>query len=148
MLSDEAQTEQFSRGGVAPAQGNEELPPRVSDAEIGRRARDAIEYEVCVPIPNDCIHLSSMQGQITVSGEVDWLYEKQAVELALQLVKGVRGVLNDLTVRTSAPQIAAAKRTGNGSGRKRNATSFDRADRIVRSHRTAHQTRASVVQSC
>ncbi len=72
---------------------------RHTDEDIARIARQALEWTVLVPAEK--IHLTVMNGWITLDGEVDYYRERLDAEYAVASLKGVRGITNRLQVRTS-----------------------------------------------
>jgi osmotically-inducible protein OsmY len=56
-----------------------------------------------ITVPKD-IEVTVRNGYITLSGTVEWNYQKEAAERAVRYLKGVRGVFNRITI---APTVAA-----------------------------------------
>jgi osmotically-inducible protein OsmY len=52
-------------------------------------------------VPNDRITVRVAQGWVTLSGEVDWHYQRIAAEDAIRKLSGVRGITNTITVKPS-----------------------------------------------
>jgi osmotically-inducible protein OsmY len=67
------------------------------------RAESALRAEL--PYSHRFIRLSLNEGQVTLSGEVDWLYQKECAERALRAMPGMNEVGNLITVR---PAVDAA----------------------------------------
>lgn len=80
---------------------------KTADDEIARRAIDILAWDVSVP--NDRIQVKVQQGWVTLSGEVDWYYQKQAAEHAVRKLSGVVGVDNTIRLKPVA-QMADVKR--------------------------------------
>jgi osmotically-inducible protein OsmY len=59
-----------------------------SDVEIARAAVDALEWNVAVP--HDRIQVEVDQGWITLDGQVNLYFHKQAAERAVRYLRGVR----------------------------------------------------------
>jgi osmotically-inducible protein OsmY len=74
-----------------------------SDDEIARAAVNALKWDISVP--SDRIKVAVENGDITLSGEVDWQYQKAAVAVDMCRLWGVRAVCNDVTVK---PRIKPA----------------------------------------
>jgi len=70
------------------------------DDQIARRALKIIAWDTTVP--GDKIKLKVENGWITLSGEVQWHYQKEGAEAAVRKLSGVTGVTNRITVRSSA----------------------------------------------
>jgi osmotically-inducible protein OsmY len=68
-----------------------------ADDEIAKRALDLIAWDTTVP--KDQVRIKVQGGWITLSGEVEWYFQKQAAEHAVRKLSGVVGVLNELTIR-------------------------------------------------
>jgi osmotically-inducible protein OsmY len=67
------------------------------DPEIARAAIDALKWNVSVPA--DRIKVKVEKGWVTLEGEVDWYFQKEAAERAVRPITGVKGVTNLVTVR-------------------------------------------------
>ena len=50
------------------------------------------------------------QGWITLSGEVDWYYQKQAAENAVRKLSGVVGVTNSIAIKPSVQPMDVKRR--------------------------------------
>jgi osmotically-inducible protein OsmY len=71
-----------------------------TDPEI---ARDAVhEIESHVSLPADKIKVTVQNGWVTLDGSVDWQYQKTLAESAVKKLRGVVGVMNNITVK---PQV-------------------------------------------
>jgi len=70
-----------------------------TDAEIAKAAINAIEWHALVP-PNKT-RLVVENGYITLTGEVEWWYQKQSAEKAIRNLHGVTGVTNNIVVKPS-----------------------------------------------
>lgn len=75
------------------------LPPSSerTDADIARAAENALEWNVLVP--DDAIHPMVEGGWITLSGHVEWEYQRRAAESAVRDLLGVKGVSNRVEVK-------------------------------------------------
>jgi osmotically-inducible protein OsmY len=74
-----------------------------SDDEIATRALNIIAWDATIPDEN--IQIKVQNGWITLSGAVDWNYQKAAAERAVRKLSGVIGVTNLMIVK---PRVAAA----------------------------------------
>jgi osmotically-inducible protein OsmY len=70
---------------------------KASDEEIGRDAIHAIRLNVS--LPHDRIKVMVQDGSITLTGEVDWAYQREAAERAVRHLKGVVWVSDEITIR-------------------------------------------------
>jgi osmotically-inducible protein OsmY len=66
------------------------------DPEIARAAIDALRWNVSVPA--DRIRVKVEKGWLTLEGEVDWYFQKEAAERTVRTLTGVRGVTNLIAV--------------------------------------------------
>jgi osmotically-inducible protein OsmY len=77
-----------------------------SDEDIARAAANALEWTASVPL--DRIKVKVQNGWITLSGQVDWRYQRDAAEDAVCNLMGVVGVSNQITVKPS-PKLTEIK---------------------------------------
>jgi osmotically-inducible protein OsmY len=70
---------------------------KTADDEIARRALSIIAWDTT--IPDDTIKLKVQKGWITLSGEVEWHFQRAAAESAIRRLTGVAGVINLLSIR-------------------------------------------------
>jgi len=68
-----------------------------SDEDIGGAVANALEWNVAVPY--DRVKVQVEDGLVTLSGEVDWWYQKDAAEDAVRKLVGVVLVSNHITVK-------------------------------------------------
>lgn len=75
------------------------LPPHGehTDADIATAAADAIRWHVS--LPRDIIKIVVDHGLIKLKGEVDWQYQRNAAENTVRHLRGVKGIVNGLTVK-------------------------------------------------
>jgi osmotically-inducible protein OsmY len=71
------------------------------DPEIARDAVDAIK--LWLPFSYDSIKVVVKDGWITLEGEVEWNYQREAAEKAVSRLKGVKGVSNFIQIK---PRVA------------------------------------------
>jgi osmotically-inducible protein OsmY len=67
-----------------------------ADPDLARAALDALQWNIAVP--HDRIQVKLEKGWLTLEGQVDWYYQKQAAERAVRYLRGVRGVFNLITL--------------------------------------------------
>lgn len=81
------------------------LPPdkKTADDEIAQRAVKLLEWDVL--IPRGAIGVEVEHGVITLTGTVEWGYQREEAERDLRRLGGVKGVVNLITVR---PHVDAA----------------------------------------
>jgi osmotically-inducible protein OsmY len=75
-----------------------------TDTEIAISAVNALEARV--DVPNEMITVTVKDGWITLDGNVDWYYQKNAAEFAVRYLQGVRGVTDDIKVK---PRVSATE---------------------------------------
>jgi len=68
-----------------------------SDADIAHSAVNVLEWMTYLPA--DAVEVVAEKGWITLSGEVDWEYQKQAAMGAVRHLMGVTGVSNQIVIR-------------------------------------------------
>jgi osmotically-inducible protein OsmY len=68
-----------------------------TDPEIARAVVDALKWNVSVP--NDRIKAKVDNGWVTLEGDVDWHFQREAAERSVRWITGVKGVTNLVTVR-------------------------------------------------
>jgi osmotically-inducible protein OsmY len=72
---------------------------QIDDADIARALRHALEWNVLVP--SSRINSTVINGWVTLNGEVDCLRERADAERAVEVIPGVRGIINHLEVKTA-----------------------------------------------
>lgn len=70
---------------------------KTADDQIARRATDILEWDVVVP--EGAVDVLVQDGWVTLSGTVNWYYEKTAAEDDVRKLSGVRGVTNKITIK-------------------------------------------------
>jgi osmotically-inducible protein OsmY len=76
------------------------------DPDIARAAVSALEWNASVP--NDRIRVKVENGWVTLEGDVDFYFQREAAERAVRTLWGVKGVTNLITVQ-AAPTGADVK---------------------------------------
>jgi osmotically-inducible protein OsmY len=76
---------------------------KLSDEEIGRDAVHAIRLNVS--LPHDRIEVRVQDASITLMGNVDWAYQREAAENAVRHLKGVVWVSNEITINPPAEPV-------------------------------------------
>ncbi len=69
-----------------------------ADADIAKAAVDALAWHTNVP--DERIKINVDNGWVTLSGQVDWAYQRAAAERAVRYLKGVNGVSNMVTLKS------------------------------------------------
>ncbi len=73
------------------------------DDEIARAAVERLAWDVS--IPRDAIKIKVENGWVTLTGEVDWYYQKNAADQDMRRLFGVVGVTNQITIK---PRVNAS----------------------------------------
>jgi osmotically-inducible protein OsmY len=71
---------------------------RRTDEAIAAAAVERLAWDVCVPA--DSVQVTVEDGWVTLSGEVEWFYQKAAAEQDVGRLHGVVGVNNGVTIRS------------------------------------------------
>lgn len=81
-----------------------ELPSehRRDDADIARAVVDALSWHSDLP---KTIQATVSNGWVTLSGTVDWNFQKEEAERAVRYISGVKGVTNNIVIK-AAPKVA------------------------------------------
>jgi osmotically-inducible protein OsmY len=70
-----------------------------SDADIAHAAVNALRWHI--EVPDERIQVKVTNGWITLEGEVDLYFQKDAAERAVRFLMGVKGVANLITLRAT-----------------------------------------------
>jgi osmotically-inducible protein OsmY len=76
---------------------------QTADDQIVKRALDIIAWDST--IPKDRVQVKVQDGFVTLTGEVDWFYQRDDAEAAVRKLTGIKGLSNEIRVK---PQLAAA----------------------------------------
>ena len=68
-----------------------------SDADIAAAAIRALEWDAFVPV--DKINITVSKGWITLTGEVEWQFQKEDAERVVRRLSGVKGIVNLISVK-------------------------------------------------
>ncbi|PDQ20554.1 ornithine aminotransferase [Mesorhizobium sanjuanii] len=82
-----------------------------ADDEIAKRAVDAITWNVS--IPRDKVQVKVQDGWITLTGKLEWQYQKNAAAEAVRGLAGVVGVANQIDIIPRASVSDIKKRIEN-----------------------------------
>jgi osmotically-inducible protein OsmY len=67
------------------------------DEDIVRQVLDVLAWDLAVP--KDKVKVTIEKGWVTLSGDVDWYYQKHAAEMDVRKLLGVMGVSNQITIK-------------------------------------------------
>jgi osmotically-inducible protein OsmY len=73
------------------------------DDDVAKRALQALAWDVF--IPRDKVKIKVTKGVITLTGDLDWQYQKESAESVVRRLGGVTGVFNEIKIK---PSINAA----------------------------------------
>mgnify|MGYP002400916608 CR=1 FL=1 len=72
------------------------------DEAIARRVANLVEWDVM--LPKDTIKVKVENGVVTLSGEVEWAYQRASAESGVRRLPGVRQLINAIQIK---PQVHA-----------------------------------------
>jgi osmotically-inducible protein OsmY len=86
--------------GVKGLANDIEVKPMIelTDPEIARNAVTAIETRV--DVPDNRLKVTVKNHWITLEGDVAWQYQREAAESAVRNLTGVKGVTNQIVIKT------------------------------------------------
>jgi osmotically-inducible protein OsmY len=70
-----------------------------SDEEIAAAALNRLEWDV--EVPEDVIRIKAENGWITLTGEVEWHFQREAAERDVRALHGVVGISNQISLQPS-----------------------------------------------
>ena len=68
-----------------------------SDEDIARAAVDRIAWEVSIPA--NLVKIKVEEGWVTLTGELEWHYQRDAAEDVIRGLRGVVGISNETTIK-------------------------------------------------
>ena len=69
---------------------------KIHDDEIAQRAVNILAWSTTVP--NDALHVKVRDGWVTLTGEVNWQFQRMAAEAAVRKLEGVVGISNNISL--------------------------------------------------
>ena len=72
-----------------------------TDADIARSAQTALDWSTT--LTHDSVKVMVERGWITLSGDADWQYQKQAATECVRHLSGVFGVSNQMAIKPKLP---------------------------------------------
>lgn len=76
---------------------------KTSDDQIAKRALDIIAWDST--IPKDKVQVKVQGGFVTLTGQVDWHYQRTDAEYAVRKLEGIKGLSNEIKVK---PRVQAS----------------------------------------
>lgn len=71
-----------------------------TDAEIAQTVLNSLKWHTSVP--DEKIKVKVEKGVVTLDGEVEWEYQRDAAKIAVENLSGVRGIINTIRIH---PQL-------------------------------------------
>lgn len=71
-----------------------------NDTDLAHRVVDALKWDV--EVPDEKIKVKVENGWVTLEGQVDWHYQRDAAERAVRYLSGVKGISNAIAL---TPQV-------------------------------------------
>lgn len=81
---------------------------KTADDEIAKRAVNILRWSAVVP--QDSVQVKVQDGWVTLSGLVEWQFQRTAAEAEIRRLSGVAGVINAITIKVRV-HSADVKRT-------------------------------------
>ncbi|MEI5998082.1 BON domain-containing protein [Paraburkholderia bengalensis] len=81
---------------------------RRSDAQIRDTVLDALKWRAC--LPSGAVTVSVFNGGVTLSGKVDWSYQRKLAEKVLVRLPGITSISNQLSVSDRQIQLEVSAR--------------------------------------
>jgi osmotically-inducible protein OsmY len=78
-----------------------------TDEEIAQAAANAVTWNLAVPVGR--IQIEVTNGWVTLNGDVDWQYQRDAANNAIRYLTGVRGVTNFVVLKSPINRTAVKK---------------------------------------
>jgi len=100
-----------------------------TDEDIARSATNVLNWNFW--IPGDRVKVKVQDGWLTLSGEVDWYYQKEYAADAVRDLIGVKGISNSITIKPTVPTVKEFEvKNGIEGALKRNARLLRDAEKI------------------
>ena len=90
-----------------------------TDEDIARAAVNALAWDAV--LPRDAIKVKITKGWVTLTGMVEWSYQKHNAEREVSRLIGVRGVIDKIEVKPSRTPVSEEIRIGIEAALKRSA---------------------------
>lgn len=79
-----------------------------SDSDIAEMVLSMLKQHTS--IPNENIRVKVEDGVVTLEGQVDWNYQRRLAEQAVEGLAGIRGIVNNLVIKSVATSENIKKR--------------------------------------
>jgi osmotically-inducible protein OsmY len=81
---------------------------KIADDQLAKRAVDILDWDSVVP--DRAIQVLVRNGWVTLTGDVDWHFQKQSAEDDIRKLSGVRGVINNIVIKPRVDAIDVKKK--------------------------------------
>ncbi len=71
-----------------------------TDTDIAKAAVESLKWNAS--IPSDAVKIKVEDAWVYLTGELSWEYQKRATESAIEKLNGVKGVINNITLKKTA----------------------------------------------
>ena len=78
-----------------------------TDADIARAVENVLQWTTY--LPKDHVKVMVEGGWVTLSGEVDWEYQRQSATAAVRYLMGVTGVSDQIAIKKPKVSLSAVK---------------------------------------
>ena len=85
------------RGVVMDIEVRRSPEPQLTDEEVAKRATTVLDWNTA--IPRGAVKVTVEEGFLTLSGSVDWQYQRAQAEQDLRGLAGVAGLTNQIVIR-------------------------------------------------
>lgn len=72
---------------------------KIDDTDIAQKALHVLSWDM--EVPANTVKVKVEDGWVTLTGTVDWYFQKSAAEADVRKLKGVIGVINDIAIKPS-----------------------------------------------
>ena len=94
-----------------------------TNAEIAKEVLDALRTSYSVP--NDKVTVKVEDGWVTLEGELSWNYQREAAKHAVNYLTGVKGVSNNITIKSDIHDAIEKKDVENAIARSWSVDDLD-----------------------
>jgi len=81
---------------------------KIADDQLAKRAVDILDWDSVVP--DRAIQVLVRNGWVTLTGDVDWYFQKQSAEDDIRKLSGVRGIINNIVFKPHVDAIDVKKK--------------------------------------
>jgi osmotically-inducible protein OsmY len=81
---------------------------KIADDQLAKRAVDILDWDSVVP--DRAIQVLVRNGWVTLTGDVDWHFQKQSAEDDIRKLSGVCGIINNIVIKPRVDAIDVKKK--------------------------------------